>query len=84
MLSETLTLYHTHPESFEFSARTDIPFLAANASPSGVPGRGSINLSVLPEKLRKGRVRGFIVVVTNDPEFPRLVVPVKATVQGDS
>ena len=37
---------------------------------------------VVPEKLESGEVDGAIVIVTNDSEFPRLRVPVKAVVEG--
>ena len=44
--------------------------------------RYQIEVVVVPEKLESGEVDGAILIVTNDSEFPRLRVPVKAVVEG--
>ena len=44
--------------------------------------RYQITVSVLPERLQPGPIRGSIIIKTNDPEFPQLVVPVEGAILG--
>jgi hypothetical protein len=44
--------------------------------------RYGIRLTLLPENLKSGAVIGTIVILSNDQEFPRVTIPVKAMVEG--
>lgn len=81
-LSQTLMVYQMGGEGFEIGVQTDVPFLSLSPARSKFKDRYQIEVAVIPEKLKSGAINGSIIVVTNDPEFPQLVVPVKAVVEG--
>lgn len=80
-LSQTLMVYQLGGKDFQIGAQTDIPFLNLAPERSKFGDRYQIEITVIPEKLKRGPVEGSITVVTNDPEFPQLTIPVKAFVQ---
>jgi len=81
-LSQTLMVYQVGGKDFEIGVQTDVPFLILSPAQSKFKDRYQIEVTVIPEKLKSGVVDGSIIVVTNDPEFPQLVVPVTAVVEG--
>jgi hypothetical protein len=52
-------------------------FLNASTSRAQLKDR----LSVVPEKLKAGPMKGVLLIDTNDPEFRRLTIPITATVE---
>ena len=83
LLSQTLMVYQTGGKDFQIQAHSDIPFLRLSSVRSDFQDRYQIEVSVTPEKLKAGSADGSVVITTNDPEFPRLEVPVKVTVDGN-
>jgi len=81
-LSQTLMVYQVGGKDFQMSASTDVPFLQLSPVRSKFQDRYQIEVAVIPEKLKAGSADGSILITTNDPEFPRLTVPVKAVVEG--
>lgn len=82
--SQELTVYQTGGTDFRIlSATTDVPFLRLTPYQAQLKDRFGIKIDVTPEKLKAGEISGSIVIGTNDPEFPQLVVPVKAVVEGN-
>ena len=81
-LTQTLMVYQVAGEDFQISASTDLPFLRLTPVRSSMKDRYQIEVAVVPEKLESGEVDGAVVILTNDTEFPRLRVPVKAAVEG--
>lgn len=82
-LDQSFMVYQIGGKHFEISVSTDVPFLQLKAVPSRMGDRFQINVSVVPEKLKAGKIDGSIAIQTNDSEFPRLVVPVKGSVDED-
>jgi len=81
-LATSLMLYQEGGKNFQISATTDIPFLELSTSQALLKDRYEVRVKVLPEKLKPGEVNGAVVVVTNDPEFRRLTIPVRAVIEG--
>jgi hypothetical protein len=59
--------------------RNDLP--GWTATPATVK---RITVSVVPDLLRVGPIRGSITITTNDPEFPQVVVPAEGAILGPS
>lgn len=81
-LHQTLMVYRYGGEDFEVTVSTDLPFLKLSPEASQRGDRYQIEVDVVPERLRAGRYDGAVLILTNDPEFPRLEVPVRAVVEG--
>lgn len=62
------------------SIASDLPILAVTHSPSGPGDSFEIDVRLRPEVLARGKIDGKIRVVTNDTEFPEIVIPVTGTV----
>ena len=80
-LGQTLMVYCKGAEDFRLTADTDIPFLDLHTERSRFQDRYQIEVKLIPDRLRPGTTTGSIVLSTNDPQFPRLVVPVTATLE---
>ena len=81
-LSASLMVYQEGGKDFRVSAETDVPFLQLSTFQANVKDRYEIRLTLVPEKLKSGPVNGSIVILSNDPEFQRLTIPVKAVIEG--
>ncbi len=81
-LTVSLMVYQDGGKDFQISAATDIPFLQLSTFQADLKDRYEIRLAVAPEKLKSGEVSGALVIVTNDPEFRRLTIPVRAVIEG--
>jgi hypothetical protein len=71
-------VYQEGGKNFRISAQTDLPFLQLStlqAQPSR--DRYELRAAMVPERLKAGNVNGAIVIVTSDPEFRRLTIPVR-------
>ena len=75
-------LYQDGGSDFQISAETDVPFLELSTSQANLKDRYEVRLTVVPDKLKSGQVSGAVVIVTNDPEFRRLIIPVRAVIEG--
>ena len=81
-VAQTLMVYQAGGKDFRISVNSDLPFLDLYAVRSNLGERYQIEVTVVPEKMKTGEFTGSIVITTNDQEFPKLVVPVQATVEG--
>jgi len=82
-LNQNITVFQAGGTGFQISAETDIPFLRiATHISKEFKDRAGILVSVDPDKVKAGPVKGAITVSTNDPDFPKLVIPVSATGAG--
>jgi hypothetical protein len=80
-VTKRVMVYQEAGKDFQISAATDVPFLNASTSQAQLKDRFEVRLSVVPEKLKAGPMKGVLVIDTNDPEFPRLTIPITATVE---
>lgn len=78
-LAQTLMVYQVGGTAFEARFRTELPNLTVTAArgPKGDRWQATVRLSGAP---RAGPIAGTIVVDTNDPEFPRVEIPVRGTI----
>jgi hypothetical protein len=83
-LTREIIVFQADGTDFQVSAETDIPFLkiATQASPQ-FKDRVGLSIAVDPTKLKSGAVKGSITVFTNDPDFPKFVIPVSGVVEGN-
>lgn len=74
-LAQTLMVYRLGTEDFQVTASTDLDSvrLRSERGPNG--DRFQLTISLIPEKVRAGSLRGNIHIKTNDTEFSELVVP---------
>jgi hypothetical protein len=79
--AKRVMIYQEDGKNFQISAATDVPFLKPSTSQAQLKDRFEVRLSVVPEKLKAGPVKGVLVVDTNDSEFPRVTIPITATVE---
>ena len=82
-LAQSLMVYQEGGNNFRITAETDVPFLKISTSQANLKDRYEIRLTLLPEKLRSGTVDGTVVIYSNDPEFQRLSIPVRAVIDGN-
>jgi hypothetical protein len=80
-LGQTLMVYSQGSSDFQLKAHTDVPFLSLHVERSRFQDRYQIEVKLIPERLQPGATAGHIVLDTNDRQFPRLLVPVRATVR---
>jgi len=81
-LSASVMVYQEGGKDFRVVAETDVPFLQLSTFQADLKDRYEIRLTVVPEKLKSGPVDGSIVILSNDQEFPRITIPVKAVIEG--
>jgi hypothetical protein len=70
--------------SFSITAVTsDIPFVTTRRSPDGNVGSEvfRIDVALVADRLRPGPIGGTVTIVTDDKEFPEIVVPVRGEIQ---
>jgi len=80
-LSQRLMVYQEGGTSFRIAAEVDIPFLRISTSQADLKDRYEIRLTPVLENLKAGTVNGNVVIYTNDPEFQRLSIPVRAVIE---
>ena len=74
--AQTLMVYRKGSKGFEVKASSDIPALSLTSERGPAGDRWQFTVSLNEALLTVGPIRGAIVIETNDPEFPRLTVPV--------
>lgn len=82
--AQTLMIYRKGTSDFQAKVSTDVPGLALNAERGPLGDRYQITVSLTPDTIRTGTIRGNIFVETNDPEFPKLTVPVSGQILGSA
>jgi hypothetical protein len=73
---QTLMVYRKGIPGFRIKLASDVPFLrfTSELGPKGDQWESSVWID--PEQAKAGEIKGSIFIETNDPEVPRLVVPV--------
>jgi hypothetical protein len=67
-------------KDFQIKLSSDLPFLAIQKTPKSGSETYSLNVSLVPEKLKAGKIDSSITVHTNDKEVPELKIPVKGEI----
>ncbi len=63
-------------KDFQISLETAIPFIAIKKTPENGSETYGLDVSLVPEKLKPGKISNYITVRTNDKEVPELKIPV--------
>ena len=81
--AQTLMVYQTGGKDFTISVTSDIAGLDVKAVRGPQGDRQQLTVTFDPRKaLEAGAIRGNLFIKTNDPDFPRLVVPVSGDIIG--
>jgi len=80
LLSQTLMIYQEQGSDFKVQLSTDVPGVTLKSERGPKGDRYQVKIALVPEKVRVGPVKGSIVIGTNDPKFPRIVVPVSGQI----
>ncbi len=75
-MAQILMVYRKGTPEFEIKLSSDLPFLkfSSEQGPQGDQWENWISLD--PDKVEPGEIKGTIFIETNDPDFPKLSVPV--------
>jgi hypothetical protein len=79
-LSQVLMVYSREAHDLRIETRSDLPFLDIAAEPGPQGDRYQLSITLREEKMEAGSIDGSIEIRTNDPDFPRLMVPVRGRV----
>jgi hypothetical protein len=74
--AQTLMIYRKGIREFHARATSDVSALSIHSEQGPEGDRWQFTLTLSEALVNVGPIRGSIVIETNDPEFPRLTVPV--------
>jgi hypothetical protein len=74
--AQTLMIYRKATKEFRAEASSDVPALSIRAEPGPAGDRWQFTVTLNEALVNAGPIRGSIIIETNDPEFPRMTVPV--------
>lgn len=80
--TQTLMIYRKDTADFQAKVSTDLPELTLRAERGPLGDRYQVTVSLAPDKIRSGTIRGNIFIETNDSKFPKLTVPVSGQIVG--
>jgi|SRR5215472_718552 len=72
---QTLMIYQEGGTDFEVKLTTNVPFLRLKVERGPQGDRFQVSISLDSNQLRAGPIKGSIFVETNDPESPKMAVP---------
>ncbi|OFV99860.1 MAG: hypothetical protein A3F68_02825 [Acidobacteria bacterium RIFCSPLOWO2_12_FULL_54_10] len=82
LLKQTLVLSNRQGPLEIQQVETDLPFIEITREPaSGKSDKFKLDITLVPEKLQKGKIAGNIRIVTNDPKVPEFLIPVRGEVR---
>jgi hypothetical protein len=78
--AQTLMIYRKGTSDFQAKVTTDVPELVLTSDRGPLGDRYQVTVRLAAERIRVGALRGSIFIETNDPEIPRLTVPVSGQI----
>jgi hypothetical protein len=75
-LSQILMVYRPDTDDFEVAASLDLDYIEMTVERGPDGDRYQMDLTLIPEKVKPGKIEGTVTIKTNDKEFPVLEVPV--------
>ena len=78
-VAQILMVYRKNTTGFEIKVTSDVPFLNIESQPGPQGDRWENTIWLDPDRVQPGEIEGTIFIETNDPEVPRLEVPVTGT-----
>jgi hypothetical protein len=79
-LAQTLMVYQVGGTDFHARLSSSIPSLRLRSERGPKGDRYQATVTIAPEELSPGPIRGTIDIETDDPAFPRIAVPVSGTI----
>ena len=73
--AQTLMIYQTEGSDFLINVESDLPGLVLNCERGSQKDRYEITVRMKPSHISVGPLQGSIRILTNDPQFPEVVVP---------
>jgi hypothetical protein len=73
-------VYQDGGTDFRVSVRSSLDCISMSVERGPVGDRCQILVSLSPDNLNVGAIRGEIIIHTNDPEFLELSVPIEGTI----
>lgn len=80
-LTQTILIKRRQGEDFQIKVQSDLPFLQIVKTPDLGSTIYRLDISLVIEKLSRGKITGSIRILTNDRDFPELVIPVQGEVK---
>jgi hypothetical protein len=80
---QMLMVYRKGIPGFKIKLSSDVPFLKFSSEPGPRGDQWETSVWIDPELAKPGEINGKIFIETNDPEIPRLVVPVTGKLLPD-
>lgn len=74
--AQTLMIYRKETKGFEAKATSDVPAVSIRSEQGPAGDRWQFTLTLNEALVNVGPIQGSIVIDTNDPEFPRITVPI--------
>jgi hypothetical protein len=74
--AQTLMIYRKEKKGFHAEATSDVSGLSIRSEQGPSGDRWQFTVALKGALVNVGPIRGWIVIETNDPEFPRITVPV--------
>ena len=74
--SQILMVYRDGRDDFEAQATSDVPFLKIRSERGPKGDRFEYTIWIDPDVAQPGEIKGNIIIETNDPDFPKVSVPV--------
>lgn len=75
-VAQILMVYRKNTTDFEIEVTSDIPFLKIESEQGPAGDRWENTIWLDAERVQAGQIEGTIVITTNDPEVPKVEVPV--------
>lgn len=72
----TLMIYQEGGSDFQAKLSSDVPAVSLKWERGPKGDRYQATITLMSEKVRVGRIKGSVFIDTNDPGFPRVIVPV--------
>ena len=79
-VAQILMVYRKNTSGFELKVASDVPFLKIESEQGPEGDRWENTIWLDSERVQPGEIKGTIVIVTNDPEVPKLEVPVTGVI----
>lgn len=75
-VAQILMVYRKNTTDFEIEVTSDVPFLNIESEQGSDGDRWENTIWLDPERVQPGEINGTIFIDTNDPQVPKLEVPV--------
>ena len=79
--AQILMVYRDGTSQFQITVSSDLPYLKISSERGPKGDRYENMIWIDPDLAQPGEIRGNIIIETNDPDFPKLTVPVTGQLQ---